>query len=593
MANMKVGTRLSLGFGLVLALMLMISLLGVFNMSTIHAKLDRIVNENVVKTELVGTMANSVHIVARVSRSVVLLNDEAAIRAEMAKVQTAREAYNQAVDKLGRMPSTPQGAEIRARIAGMALEARPMNDKVFELALANHDDEATVLLMQQAGPATLKWQDAMDDYARLQKANNQADVDAATVAYHRARLLMLVLSGIAIAVGAVAAVMIARKLLRQLGGEPDYAAEVAGRIAAGDLTVAVDTRHGDDGSMLLAMKKMRDALAGIVGEVRTGTEAIASASSQIAAGNQDLSARTEQQASSLEETASSMEELTSAVRQNNDNARQANQLAQSASAVAQQGGAVVSQVVDTMGAINDSSRKIVDIIAVIDGIAFQTNILALNAAVEAARAGEQGRGFAVVATEVRNLAQRSASAAKEIKELIGDSVEKVEIGSKLVERAGQTMEEVVASVQRVTDITADISTAGDEQSAGIEQINQAVSEMDTVTQQNAALVEEAAAAAEAMQQQAAKLEQVVSVFRLDGAVGRAASGSLAVANTRAMPAFASATAARAAPALAPVAGPRAASGDGGGAAPRKPLATKPRQRQASTATADVSDWEEF
>jgi methyl-accepting chemotaxis protein len=512
---MKVGTRLSLGFGLVLALMLMISALGVFNMSTIHAKLDRIVNENVVKTELVGTMSNAVHVVARVSRSVVLLHEEPAIRAEMAKVQAARSAYNQAFDALGGMSSTPQGAAIRARIAGLALEARPQNDKVFELALANQDEVATDLLMRRAGPSTQAWQDAMDEYAKLQKANNQADVDAATAAYHRARVLMLVLSGVAVAVGAAAALLIARTLLRQLGGEPDYAAEVAGRIAAGDLTVAVDTKSGDAGSMLHAMKMMRDALARIVGEVRAGTETIASASSQIASGNQDLSARTEQQASSLEETASSMEELTSAVRQNNDNARQANQLARSASEVARQGGAVVSQVVDTMGAINDSSRKIVDIIAVIDGIAFQTNILALNAAVEAARAGEQGRGFAVVASEVRNLAQRSASAAKEIKALIGDSVEKVEIGSKLVEQAGQTMEQVVASVRRVTDIMADISTAGDEQSAGIEQINQAVSEMDTVTQQNAALVEEAAAAAEAMQQQAANLEQVVGVFRLD------------------------------------------------------------------------------
>jgi methyl-accepting chemotaxis protein len=561
-ANMKVGTRLSLGFGLVLVLMLMISLLGVFNMSTIHAKLERIVNENVVKTEQVGIMSEAVHVVARVSRSVVLLSDEAAIRAETTKVQAARAAYDQAVAVLGKMPATPQGLAIRQRIADVALQVRPMNSKVLELALANRDEEATTLLMQQAGPATQKWQDALADFAALQKSNNKADTVAATTAYERARMLMLVLSGIAVVVGAVAAVMIARSLLRQLGGEPGYAAEVAGRIAAGDLTVNVTTRSGDDSSMLLAMKQMRDALATIVGEVRIGTEAIASASSQIASGNQDLSARTEQQASSLEETASSMEELTSAVRQNNDNARQANQLAQSASTVAQQGGAVVSQVVDTMGAINTSSRKIVDIIAVIDGIAFQTNILALNAAVEAARAGEQGRGFAVVASEVRNLAQRSASAAKEIKELIGDSVEKVEIGSKLVERAGQTMEEVVASVQRVTDIMADISTAGDEQSAGIEQINQAVSEMDTVTQQNAALVEEAAAAAEAMQQQAANLERVVGVFRLDGQ---------------------SSGAAPARPARPPAALKPSPS--------RAVVAAKPKQRL--TSTAGSADWEEF
>jgi methyl-accepting chemotaxis protein len=526
LANMKVGTRLSAGFGLVLTLLVLIALLGVFNMSTIHAKLDKIVGQNVVKTEMVQDMSEAVHVVARVTRTVVLLAEPEQMRTELVKLTAARASYDRASEVLDKFPATAKGVEIRARIAAARREARPLTDKVLALAQANQDAEATELLMKQAGPATQRWQDIMDEYAQLQKDNNQADAAAATAAYERARLLMLVLSAIAIAVGAAAAVVIGRTLLRQLGGEPDYAAAIAGRIAAGDLTVTVDTRGDDRHSMLHAMKMMRDALAGIVTEVRAGTETIAAASSQIASGNQDLSARTEQQASSLEETASSMEELTSAVRQNNDNARQANQLARSASAVAQQGGAVVSQVVDTMGAINDSSRRIVDIIAVIDGIAFQTNILALNAAVEAARAGEQGRGFAVVASEVRNLAQRSASAAKEIKELIGNSVEQVEIGSKLVEQAGQTMNDVVASVQRVTDIMADISTAGDEQSAGIEQINQAVSEMDTVTQQNAALVEEAAAAAEAMQQQAANLERVVGVFKLDQRpAGRPAVGA--------------------------------------------------------------------
>ncbi|MES2164351.1 MAG: methyl-accepting chemotaxis protein [Pseudomonadota bacterium] len=515
MANLKVGTRLSLGFGLVLALLLSVALLGVYNMSTIHAKLDRIVGQNVAKGDLVQDMSESVHVVARVTRTMVLLTEPGAILSELGHLQTAREHYNKASEALAAFPSTAKDTEIRARIAAAGQQARPLVDKVVELAKANQDAEATELLMQQAAPATQRWQDAMDEYLVLQKEYNQADTAEASAAYARARLLLLVLSALAIAVGAAAAVVIARALLRQLGGEPDYAAGVAGRIAAGDLTVSVDTRSGDQHSMLHSMKLMRDALAAIVGEVRAGTETIAAASTQIASGNQDLSARTEQQASSLEETASSMEELTSAVRQNNDHARQANVLAQSASAVAQQGGAVVSKVVDTMGAINDSSRKIVDIIGVIDGIAFQTNILALNAAVEAARAGEQGRGFAVVASEVRNLAQRSAAAAKEIKALIGSSVEKVEVGSKLVEQAGLTMGEVVASVQRVTDIMADISAAGDEQSAGIEQINQAVSEMDAVTQQNAALVEEAAAAAESMQQQAANLERVVSVFQLD------------------------------------------------------------------------------
>ena len=535
-ANMKVVTRLSLGIGLVLALLVLVAALGLYSMSRIHAHLDEVVNENVVKSELVAGMSESVHIVARVSRSVVMLNDEAAIRAEMVKVERARAAYNSAVEQLEKLPATPRGIAIRERIIALAGQARALNDRVFALALSHKDDEAIALIMSEAGPATLKWQDGMDEYAALQRSNNRDDAAEAASTYKRARLLMLVFSGLAIAMGAAAAVVIARGLLRQLGGEPAYAAEIVGRIAAGDLTVAVDTRAEDMHSMLHALKMMRNALAGIVSQVRSGTETIASAASQIAIGNQDLSSRTEQQASSLEETASSMEQLTSAVRQNNDNAREANQLARAASEVAQKGGQAVSEVVGTMGAINASSRKIVDIISVIDGIAFQTNILALNAAVEAARAGEQGRGFAVVASEVRTLAQRSASAAKEIKELIDDSVDKVEIGSRQVEQAGMTMKEVVASVQRVTTIMADISNAGNEQSLGIEQVNKAIIEMDGVTQQNAALVEQAAAAAEAMQQQAVSLERVVSVFRVDGA-GREpkkASQAMAVAHETAL-----------------------------------------------------------
>jgi methyl-accepting chemotaxis protein len=327
-----------------------------------------------------------------------------------------------------------------------------------------------------------------------------------------------------LATGGLAAWLISRSLLRQLGGEPTEAVRIAGKIAAGDLAVEIGTRPGDDASLLYAMKTMRDSLARIVSQVRTGTDTIATASAQIAAGNIDLSARTEQQASSLEETASSMEEMTSAVKQNADNARQANSLARSASHVAEKGGDVVSQVVHTMGAINQSAQKIVEIIAVIDGIAFQTNILALNAAVEAARAGEQGRGFAVVATEVRNLAQRSAAAAKEIKTLISDSVEKVDSGNKLVEEAGATMHEVVDSIRRVTDIMSEIVAASEEQASGIDQVNQAVTQMDTVTQQNAALVEEAAAAAQSMREQADQLAQVVGVFLLSAdqhAAGRA------------------------------------------------------------------------
>jgi methyl-accepting chemotaxis protein-2 (aspartate sensor receptor) len=287
------------------------------------------------------------------------------------------------------------------------------------------------------------------------------------------------------------------------------------RIGDGDLSQSLASPRRDEiGAITRAVETMRDALVRVVSQVRQGTDTIATASSQIASGNQDLSSRTEEQASSLEQTAASMEELTSTVKQNADNARQANQLAASASEVALRGGSVVSQVVNTMGSINASSKKIVDIIAVIDGIAFQTNILALNAAVEAARAGEQGRGFAVVASEVRSLAQRSAAAAKEIKVLIDDSVGKVGTGSAQVAEAGRTMDEIVASVKRVTDIMGEISSASQEQTSGIEQVNQAISQMDQVTQQNAALVEEAAAAASSLQEQAGHLVQAVGVFRV-------------------------------------------------------------------------------
>ena len=331
--------------------------------------------------------------------------------------------------------------------------------------------------------------------------------------WSQAGMLLAIGGALMLVVGALAALML-RRILGQLGGEPDYAAAIVAQIAQGDLTTQIDTRPGDTSSLLMAIKAMRDKLAHLVSQVRHDADAISTASGEIASGNHDLSARTEQQAGSLEETASTMEEMTSTVRQNADNARQAKQLAISASQVASQAGGVVGQVVETMGAINASSKKIGDIIAVIDGIAFQTNILALNAAVEAARAGEQGRGFAVVATEVRNLAQRSAAAAKEIKQLIDSSAEQVGAGEKLVALAGETMERVVSSVQHVTDIVAEISSASAEQSAGIEQINQAIVEMDNMTQQNSALVEQASAAAQAMNEQAAGLAQIVAVFKV-------------------------------------------------------------------------------
>jgi len=325
------------------------------------------------------------------------------------------------------------------------------------------------------------------------------------------------ISIIAILAGVLLAAFIGVWLIRAISGPLNEAVRIAKSVAAGDLTQTIEVHSTDEtGQLMQAMKDMNDSLVQIVGQVRTGTETIAVASRQIASGNADLSSRTESQASSLEETASSMEELTSTVKQNAEHARHANQLVVSTSEFAVKGGQVVGQVVHTMASIKASSRKISDIIGVIDGIAFQTNILALNAAVEAARAGEQGRGFAVVAAEVRNLAQRSASAAKEIKTLIGDSVEKVDMGSKLVDEAGETMDDIVTSVELVTEIMSGIATASLEQSSGIEQVNQAVGQMDEATQQNAALVEQAAAAAESLQDQADKLALAVSIFKLAG-----------------------------------------------------------------------------
>ena len=340
------------------------------------------------------------------------------------------------------------------------------------------------------------------------------DLDQAFHAGLRAAAIWLVVIG---AVLSAIVVFLVRSVERSLGGAPDDAVQVARRIAAGDLGIEVDVRAGDETSLMAAMKTMRDALAGIVAQVRSGTDLIATASREIASGNLDLSSRTEEQASSLEETAASMEELTSTVKHSAENAREASRVAESAAEVAQRGGAVVSRVVETMTSINESSGKIVDIIGVIDGIAFQTNILALNAAVEAARAGEQGRGFAVVAGEVRTLAQRSAAAAKEIKALIGASVARVDDGAKLVAEAGVTMQEIVTSVNEVSAMIGAISNATREQGDGIEHVNQAIAQMDQTTQQNASLVEEAAAASEAMQEQAAKLAEVVSVFRIEAA----------------------------------------------------------------------------
>ncbi|WP_413439535.1 methyl-accepting chemotaxis protein [Sulfuriferula sp. GW1] len=407
----------------------------------------------------------------------------------------------------------PADLKVLEEVAALREQQIPIQAKITSLATTNQA-AAIEAVSKEDTPVWRKMRERLQDYIKAKKTaveNTKAEMAAFS---QRMLITALVLMLAALVVGAAIVYWLIRHIMHLLGGEPVYAVEVAQAISVGDFSREITVARGDSSSLLFTMNAMREHLTLTIGDIRQSTETIAVASRQIASGNADLSARTESQASSLEETASSMEELTSTVKQNAENARQANQLVVSASDVAVKGGKVVGQVVDTMTSIKDSSRKIADIISVIDGIAFQTNILALNAAVEAARAGEQGRGFAVVAAEVRNLAQRSAGAAKEIKSLIEDSVDKVDVGGKLVDEAGKTMEEIVNSVKRVTDIMSEIAAASQEQSSGIEQVNQAVGQMDEATQQNAALVEQAAAAAESLQDQAAKLAQAVSVFNL-------------------------------------------------------------------------------
>jgi methyl-accepting chemotaxis protein len=589
LANMKVGVRLGLGFALVLVLLVMVTVVGILRMAQIQNRLDHVVGVSNVVTRLVVDMRNNVSERVTSLRTLTLMTDPADMEPELSrfKEQTAKyDALQQKLEAKFSVEASAQEKALLTQIKEAEGLAMPAIAKASELYLANNAMDATRVMVKEIRPAQKKWLEALDQLGAMEdKQNAQTKVDA-EAAFNNARNFMLVLLAVAVALGVAAATVITRGLLKQLGGEPTYTAKIAGSIAHGDLSIAIETKATDRGSLLTEMKQMRNSLVDIVSQVRRGTHTITTASREIAAGNTDLSSRTELQASSLEKTASAMEELTSTVKQNADNAREANQLAATASDVARKGGEVVSQVVGTMGEINSSASKIADIIGVIDGIAFQTNILALNAAVEAARAGEQGRGFAVVASEVRNLAQRSAAAAKEIKTLIGDSVEKISRGSKLVGQAGVTMEEVVDSVKRVTDIMSDIAAASAEQSAGIEQVNMSIIEMDGMTQQNAALVEQAAAAFQSLQDQASELQRVVSIFKL-------AAGEEPVAETPAAPAS-TAVATRAVvsrPARPQLKKPGAAKAR---TEPKvdAPAASSPSSKKVTAATAG-DDWEEF
>ncbi|HJV85401.1 MAG TPA: methyl-accepting chemotaxis protein [Noviherbaspirillum sp.] len=514
--DVKIGARLSLGFGLVLLCAAVLLALGLWRMSDLQASAEQIVKEDVGNLTNAMEMREAGWSLALALRRIATPADANEGEREGKRLDAILASYVTSEAALARNLLTGHSKTLLNAVIENRQATFPVIEKVKSLVTDGSYFDASAVLKTDFQPLHDKWIANLVELADFQQKAMKDTLEASRRNYFMTKMGMLGIGVLTIAIGAFIALYITRTIAIPLQG----AARIADTIASGDLTGQIKAASRDEaGQLINSLKVMQENLANTVRDIKQGMETISIASREIASGNADLSARTESQAGSLEETTSSMEELTSTVRQNAENAHQANQLVVSASDYALKGGRVVGQVVETMGSIKESSRKIVDIIGVIDGIAFQTNILALNAAVEAARAGEQGRGFAVVAAEVRNLAQRSAAAAKEIKALIGDSVEKVDAGGDLVDEAGRTMEEIVTSVKHVAEIMNEITAASSEQSHGIEQVNRAIKQMDEMTQQNAALVEEAAAAAQSMQDQAATLAQEMAVFKLrnDGA----------------------------------------------------------------------------
>ena len=530
--NLRIGTRLGLGFGVVLLLLVAIVAMAWSRLASANAGLDALLSYQQ-QAELAQEWYGKTQL--NVGRAVAIAKTSGQPQVqeffEPLIKQTSTE-IGAIQKKLDGLVTSSDGKTLMAVVARKREEYITTRNAVFDAIKAADYAAAEALMKDKMLPASDAYLASMDKVHGYLNEQASGDSAALGLSIRRSSVALLVLLGAGLAIGALMAFVITRSVTLPLR----EAVGTASVIAEGDLSQAVDSARKDElGELLRALGRMQGSLRKLVGEVRNATDSIQTASSEVAIGNQDLSGRTEQTASSLQQTASSMEQLTGAVKQSADSARQANQLATSAAEVAARGGSVVSQVVATMDDINSSSKKIADIIGVIDGIAFQTNILALNAAVEAARAGEQGRGFAVVAGEVRSLAQRSAEAAKEIKGLIGASVEKVQGGSRLVADAGKTMDEIVSSVQRVSDIIGEITAASSEQSDGIGQINGAVNQLDQMTQQNAALVEESAAAAQSLKEQAATLSQVVGAFKLAAPQGSAAAPIKPAARPAALP----------------------------------------------------------
>jgi len=577
MGNLKISTRLAGAFGLLVLLLVGLAVAAYSQLSSINEDTLDLADNWLPSVQVVNQMQTQAT-GNRVAVATHILNtDEAAMGGIEQEITQGRDKLAKQRQTYEKLISSPEEKRLYEEFSAAWKKYAETNDKVLAHSRNNENDQARALLQGESRQNYVAAMALLDKLVELNGAGAEQSKAASERSYSVALTTLFVTAALAIAVAVVAALW----LIRSITGPLARAVHAADLVAAGDLTVQIQADSQDEtGKLLQSLDKMQQSLVRTVSTVRQNAESVASASAQIASGNHDLSARTESQASALEETAASMEELGSTVRQNADNARQANQLAVSASTVAVQGGEVVSQVVETMKGITTASNKIADIIGVIDGIAFQTNILALNAAVEAARAGEQGRGFAVVASEVRSLAGRSAEAAKEIKSLIGASVERVEQGNVQAERAGQTMTEVVNAIRRVTDIMGEISAASSEQSAGVSQVGEAVTQMDQATQQNAALVEQMAAAAGSLSGQARELVEAVAVFKL----AQGASGQWS-----------------AAPAHKPVAAPAPRP-----AAPRPSLgAKKPASAPASKPAASLSapkpaaaadgqgDWESF
>ncbi|GKS91845.1 methyl-accepting chemotaxis protein [Acidovorax sp. SUPP2539] len=516
LSNIKIAHRLALGFSLLILLMLGLTVIGVNRVSNINASLATIGDFNSAKQRYAINFRGSVHDRAIALRDVTLATRPDQLQAEIDLIQKLAGHYAQSAAPLDQMfastPIEPREREALDRIKEVESRALPLTRQVIELSGAHQPEKAIQVLQEQARPAYVEWLASINRLIDIEEEKNKAESANARSVAQGFSILMLVLSGTAIVVAATTAWLISRSIVRPI----QRAVQAARTMATGDLTQAVEARQTDEaGQLLQSLEALRDSFQNVLYDVRRTSEAVAASSTEISQGTHDVSSRTEHHASALQQTAASMEQLGSTVRQNADNSRQASQFAIQSSAVAIQGGEVVTEVVETMKGIHESSRKIADIIGVIDSIAFQTNILALNAAVEAARAGEQGRGFAVVASEVRSLAGRSAEAAREIKHLISTSVQRVEQGSVLVNKAGATITEVVSSIRRVTDLMQEISAASNEQAMGVAQVGQAVSQMDQVTQQNGSVVVQMAASASGMKDRTSALLQAVGVFRLN------------------------------------------------------------------------------